>query len=258
MLRVSQNNQIALISGAGSTTGIGFAAAKLLAQQGAKVILTSKSDRCLDRAVELVELGFDALAFAADLTDENQVAKLAEFVSLNCPKLDILVNNAGMASLDSVQESGSIDSLSTADFNAGLQRNLTSAFSLTKALLPLIRVGSSGRIINVSSVTGSLMAMQHEVAYAAAKAGLAGFTKAVALDEAARGITVNAIAPGWIATGSQTDFERRQGEKTPLGRSGSVAEVAAAIGFLSSLDASYITGQVLVIDGGNSIAEQRF
>ena len=109
----------------------------------------------------------------------------------------------------------------------------------------------------VTSVTGAVMAMKNEVSYAAAKAGLTGLMKALALDEAPGGLTVNAVAPGWIATASQTDAEVREGLVTPIGRSGTPEEVAAAIAFLASPAASYITGQTLVVDGGNSIAEER-
>jgi 3-oxoacyl-[acyl-carrier protein] reductase len=114
-----------------------------------------------------------------------------------------------------------------------------------------------GRIIMVASVTGPVMAIRADVGYATAKAGMIGLTRAAAIDAAIHGITVNAVAPGWIATGSQTPEERAQGQATPAGRSGSAGEIAAAIAWLASPGASYITGQYLVIDGGNSIAEQR-
>jgi 3-oxoacyl-[acyl-carrier protein] reductase len=114
-----------------------------------------------------------------------------------------------------------------------------------------------GRIVMVSSVTGPVMAMRGDVAYAASKAGMIGLTRALAVDTADAGITVNAVAPGWIATGSQTPAEANEGHYTPAARSGRADEVAAAIAWLCTPGASYITGQCLTVDGGNSIAEER-
>jgi 3-oxoacyl-[acyl-carrier protein] reductase len=129
-------------------------------------------------------------------------------------------------------------------------------FLVTKAALPPMTGRGWGRI-NVASVTGPVMAMRADAAYAAAKAGMVGLTRATAIDAAGHAITVNAVAPGWIATGSQTPEEQNEGLATPMGRSASPSEVAAAIAWLASPGASYVTGQCLVIDGGNSIAEQR-
>jgi 3-oxoacyl-[acyl-carrier protein] reductase len=134
---------------------------------------------------------------------------------------------------------------------------LDSLFYLTKEILPDIRKSDAGRIINITSVTGPVMAMRNEIGYASAKAAVSGFTRALALDEAQYGITVNAIAPGWIATDSQSDHERGQGLKTPMKRSGKPEEIASAIIWLASKESGYITGQTIVIDGGNSIAEER-
>ncbi|HUX03789.1 MAG TPA: SDR family NAD(P)-dependent oxidoreductase [Acidimicrobiales bacterium] len=251
----------ALITGAGAPNGIGMATARLLGEMGARVYLTSVSPRSLERAAELREQGIDAAASTADLTDVTQVRDLARSVIEHFGALDILVNNAGMTSVTSPAEDageiGGLSEISETQFEQALHRNLTSAFSLTKSLLAEIRRSSAGRVVMVSSVTGGFMAMRSQVPYAAAKAGLLGLTRALALDEADSGVTVNAVAPGWIATDSQTGHERVQGLSTPMGRSGTAAEVAAAIAWLCTTEASYITGQTLVVDGGNSIAEER-
>jgi 3-oxoacyl-[acyl-carrier protein] reductase len=173
-------------------------------------------------------------------------------------RLDVLVNNAGMISAANPDfESGTVVSLSVATWQASLTRNLTTAFLVTRAALPVMTSRGWGRVVMVASVTGPVMAMRAEAAYAAAKAGLAGLTRAAAIEAAGHQVTVNVVAPGWIATGSQTEQERVEGLATPLGRSASPSEVASAIAWLASPGASYVTGQCLVIDGGNSIAEQR-
>jgi 3-oxoacyl-[acyl-carrier protein] reductase len=124
-------------------------------------------------------------------------------------------------------------------------------------VLPTMMAGGSGRVVMVASVTGPVMAMRGETAYATAKAGMVGLARAVAIDCATAGVTVNAVAPGWVATASQTADEVRQGNHSPVGRSARADEVAAVIAFLCTPGASHITGQCVVADGGNSIAEER-
>jgi 3-oxoacyl-[acyl-carrier protein] reductase len=244
-------DKTALISGCGAAGGIGFAIATALKDAGAAVFITSTTERIYDRAKELGVTGF-----VADLTDFTQCEKIIS--NLSC--LDILINNAGMSSINnalSKDEAADLVNVTTAGWKEGVARNLDTAFNLTKASLPLLRKSKQGRIIMISSVTGALMAMANQPVYGAAKAALIGLTKSLALDEAKHQITANAILPGWIATDTQSDHEKSQGLKTPLKRSGTPAEVASLALYLSSPAAAYLTGQAIVVDGGNSIKEER-
>jgi len=252
------SGRVAVVTGAGSPDGIGFAAARMLAELGASVMITATTARILDRAGELCSAGLDAAGLAADLTDAAAAPGLVSAALERWGRLDIVVNNAGMISAAvPVFETGTVESMDLVTWQAALARNLTTAFLVTKAALPQMTRRGWGRIIMVASVTGPVMAIRADVGYASAKAGMVGLTRAVAVDVARHGITVNAVAPGWIATGSQTAHEHGEGLATPAGRSGSPGEVAAAIAWLASPGASYITGQYLIVDGGNSIAEQR-
>lgn len=257
----SLQGKTALITGAGSRNGIGYATAKILAQMGAGVYLTGLTERVLERAKELENQGFTAKASLADLTDENQVAQLVSKVVSNFGGVDILVNNAGMTSVLSQdimkQESGSIEEINLNDFKKIIDRNLITAFLTSKFALPHLRKSNNGRIVMVASTTGAVMAMRNDVGYAAAKAGMIGIMRGLALDEARSGITVNAVSPGWIATESQSEKEANEGLATPIGRSATSEEVGATIAFLCASEASYLTGQNIVVDGGNSISEER-
>lgn len=247
----------ALVSGAGSPSGIGFAAARALGLLGARVVITATTVRVQERVDELRSLGIDATGLVVRLDSEPQVAALAERLAEASLAPEILVNNAGMVSVgDEGMPSGDA-MMPVADWDRGLAVNLTSAFLLTRELIPGMRAAGWGRVINVSSVTGAVMAARADVAYAAAKAGMVGLTRALAVDEAASGITVNAVAPGWIATGSQLASEAAEGLRVPVGRSGTAEEVASTIAWLATPGASYVTGQVIVVDGGNSVAEER-
>ena len=252
------SGKVALITGAGSPQGIGFATARLLAQQGSKIAITSTTERIEERASELAAEGADVFAFHADLRDLARTQVLVQEVVARYGRLDILVNNAGM-----IQVGGPTDTalplaeLSEKDWDYGIAINLKTAFNVTKAVLPFMLKANYGRIVNVSSTTGPVVSNPRETAYSAAKAGMVGLSRSLALEVARRGITVNAVAPGWIETASSTAHEIIAGKNTPVGRPGRPDEIAAAIAFLASESASYITGQLLVIDGGNALQEYK-
>ncbi len=249
--------RVALVTGAGSQAGIGFATARLLAQLGAAVAVTSTTDRIHERASELAAAGSGSSGHTADLTQEDEVARVVHEVVAEHGGLDIVVNNAGMVSVGSGTESGRLLDMDLSTWRAGIARNLDTAFLVCRASLPFVAARGRGRIVNVTSVTGPLMAMRDEPAYAAAKAAMVGLARSVAIDFGAEGVTANAVAPGWIATASQTPHEHEQGLRTPLGRSAQPEEVASVVAWLCTPGAGYVTGQCIVVDGGNSIAEER-
>jgi 3-oxoacyl-[acyl-carrier protein] reductase len=249
----SQRTLSALVTGAGSKTGIGLAIAQALGRQGYRVIVASTTMRIEERARELRDAGIDATGLVADLTDPHAASSLVETAG----EIDVLVNNAGMASLGALDKTGPLETISDETWILTLNRNLTTAFHVTRAALPGMKTRQWGRIVNISSTTGTVVGVANDSAYAAAKAGLLGLTRGLCLEVARHGITVNAVAPGWIATGSQTPAEARAGLATPVGRSGTPAEVASCVAWLCSAGASYITGQLIVVDGGNSIIEDK-
>ncbi len=249
--------QTALVTGAGSPSGIGFAAARALGQDGVTVAIVSTTQRIYQRVAELSAEGIRARGYVANLTQPEAVQAILEDIRRNFGRLDICVNNAGMTVIGEEQFEARVDDIPLEEWRRSLERNLTTCFLVTKAVLPLMRAQKYGRIVNVTSTSGPVQAFVGDAAYHAAKAGMWGYTRACALETAADGITVNAVAPGWIATASQLESEVQAGLLTPMKRSGTPEEVAFAIRFLADPRASYITGQLLIVDGGNSVPEDR-
>ena len=167
----------------------------------------------------------------------------------------MLVNNAGLAQLGVESEDAPFAQMPEQTFRHDLELNLLTAFHVTQAALPGMLERGYGRIVMVSSVTGPLVTTPGSVGYATAKAAMDGMMRSLAHDSGRSGVTANSVQPGWIATGSATPQEIIAGASTPVGRPGRAAEVAAAVAFLACEEASYITGQTLVVDGGNIIQE---
>ncbi len=241
----SLTGRVAIVTGA--SRGIGRAIAVTLARQGASVVAVARGDHAAAVAEEIAAAGGQAIALAVDVTDASAVAGMVSQTLERFGKVDVLVNNAGIARDQLMLR------MKPEDWQAVLATNLTAAFTCAQAVLrPLIRQ-RAGRIIAISSVVGQA-GNAGQANYAASKAGLIGFAKALALEVASRGVTVNVVAPGLIDTDMTRAIrgETRQAwaDKIPLGRIGTPEDVAAAVCFLASDEAAYITGQVVAVNGG--------
>ncbi len=251
------NGRVALVTGAGSKGGIGFACARLLRQAGAKVAITSTTDRIFERLDELdctAETGF---AKAADLTETNAVTSLISDVEAALGPIDIVVNNAGMVQVGRDEPSAPLHQTSDEGWHYGIDINLTSAFLVTRSVLPGMMARGYGRIVQMSSVTGPVVGIPGSAVYGAAKAGMLGMARSLAIEAGPHNVTVNCIGPGWIETESSGEGEIVAGGYTPAGRPGTPDEIGHVAVFLASEEASYVNGQLIVVDGGNTIQEYK-
>ncbi len=245
-------DRVALVTGAGSAGGIGIAIARALRDAGARVAITSTSARIHERAAEL-----GVFATTADLTDPAATTRLFAEVTKALGPVEVLVNNAGMVQTGLRIKRAPLDGLSDAAWASHLALNATTAFHCIRAALPPMKATGWGRIVNIASVTGPMVAIDGSSGYAAGKAAMTGLTRAVALENARHGITCNAVLPGWIETASSSAKETRAGKATPARRSGTPDEVASCALFFASDEASYVNGAMLVVDGGNTLVEMK-
>ncbi len=240
-------NRVAIVTG--GSRGIGRAIAEQLGALGATVVVNyNRSADAANAVVAAIEAaGGRAAAVQADVSDDEQAANLVKFATGEFDKVDVLVNNAG------VTRDGLIARMKTDDFDTVINTNLRSAWLMSKSVTRPMMKARYGRIVNITSVSG-IAGQAGQTNYSASKAGLIGLTKSLAREVASRGVTVNAVAPGFIETDMTSDLPEDMttelNKQIPLARWGQPADIAAAVAFLASEHAGYITGAVLSVDGG--------
>ena len=238
--------QIALVTGA--SRGIGAAIAQELGKQGATVIGTATSQSGAESISETLKIaGIKGLGLALDVNDASQIEAVLKRIATDFSDVSILVNNAG------ITKDTLLMRMSEADWDAVMSTNLKSVFRMSQAVLRPMMKARSGRIINISSVVGH-MGNAGQTNYAAAKAGMSGFTKSLAAEVGSRNITVNCVAPGFIETDMTAELpeiiKTKMLDRVPLGRLGNVNEIAATVAFLASPISAYITGETIHVNGG--------
>ncbi|MGX4667980.1 SDR family oxidoreductase UcpA [Cerasibacillus sp. JNUCC 74] len=251
--------KIAIITGAAMGNGKGIA--EVLAKHGAITVLLDVSKQVHETAKELLDNGFETMALQVDVTKKEDVKADIKKVIEKYQRIDALINNAGVVRLENFEDMDD----ETRDFHFNI--NINGVWNVTKAVLPYMKKAKQGRIVNLSSVTGTMVADPGETAYATTKAAILGFTKALAREVAPDNITVNAILPGYVLTpmaeqmAKETNPENPQevidgiASGVPLGRLGKIEEVGELAAFLASDESSYITGTSIVIDGGSTLPE---
>jgi 3-oxoacyl-[acyl-carrier protein] reductase len=245
---VNLKGKVAIVTGAGH--GIGREIALTLARNGAEVVVTDVTDAIFEVGKQIEALGSKALPIKCDVTELEQAQDVEENVVKKYERIDILVNNAGIYPQKAFLE------MTAEDWNKVLRINLNGAFHCTKAVLPKMVKQKYGKIVNIASIAGAVVAFPNLVHYSASKAAIAGFTKSLALEVAQYGINVNAVAPGPIDVGEMpvdSEMYKQSVRAIPVGRMGKPADIANLVAFLVSDEGNFITGQCVVSDGGYTL-----